>query len=418
MTIDIVNIEVVRFNLTNPRIIKDDKFKKLVRSIKEFPEMLEIRPIVVDDNMVVLGGNMRLKACKAAGLKEVHIIKASTLTEEQKREFIIKDNIGYGEWDFDILVEDYNSEVLVEWGLDMPPLKFNKDVLPDNVISLFIDLKDLDKQKELYLKLLELGYKENAIKLMSFSVDDEEEPPVKDNTKIKMDNNIMEFTIDRINEPEITFNVKYIIDKFDMKPVNKQSFIGKIDLNFDWNIGLIVGNSGTGKTTISKELFGDNYITEYKYDERSIVDNFGDIDINIIINILTSVGLSSTTTWIKPYGVLSGGEKMRCDLARAILSNNELIVFDEFTSVVDRNIAKIGSYVTQKNIRANNKKFIAVGCHFDVEDWLMPDWILNTNNMEFSIIKKKSDQELNLLLPNVKEKTSRLCGNILLNTII
>lgn len=418
MIIEKVKIGELVMNPNNPRTIKDDKFKKLVKSIKEFPEMLDIRPIVVDEDMIVLGGNMRLKACISAGLKEVSIIKFKDLPEEKKKEFIVKDNVGYGEWDFDLLLEDWNREDLIDWGMDLPKVKMDKDILPDNIIALFIDLKDEDKQKELYDKLIELGYKDKDIKLMSFSVDEEKKDIIVDCSRIESFNNILKFNIDRINEPEITFNVKYILDKFDMKEVNKQTFCGEIDLNFDWNIGLIVGNSGTGKSTISKELFGDNYITEYKYDNKAIVDNFGDKDINDIINTLTSVGLASTTTWLKPYGVLSGGEKMRCDLAKALLSDDELIVFDEFTSVVDRNIAKIGSFVTQKNIRNNNKKFIAVGCHFDVEDWLMPDWIFNTNDMTFVVNKKKSpDQMLNLQLENVKEKKKRKMLGEYLRTI-
>ena len=104
----------------NPRLIKDDKFAKLVKSIKEFPEMLELRPIVVNDDMVVLGGNMRLKACKEAGLKEIPIMKASDLTEEQQKEFIIKDNVGFGEWDYAMLANEWNTEELTEWGLDLP----------------------------------------------------------------------------------------------------------------------------------------------------------------------------------------------------------------------------------------------------------------------------------------------------------
>jgi len=109
----------IKSNPNNPRIIKDDKFKKLVNSIKEFPQMLELRPIVVNDEMIVLGGNMRLKACKEAGLKEVSIIKASELTEDQQRAFIIKDNVGYGEWDWDMLANEWDSEELVDWGLDV-----------------------------------------------------------------------------------------------------------------------------------------------------------------------------------------------------------------------------------------------------------------------------------------------------------
>jgi DNA modification methylase len=115
-----VPINEVKSNPNNPRIIKDDKFKKLVASIKELPQMLELRPIVVNEDMVVLGGNMRLKACKEAGLKEIPIIKASELNEEQQRAFIIKDNVGFGEWDWDALANEWDAEQLEEWGLDVP----------------------------------------------------------------------------------------------------------------------------------------------------------------------------------------------------------------------------------------------------------------------------------------------------------
>jgi ParB-like chromosome segregation protein Spo0J len=109
-------------NPSNPRIIKDDKFKKLVKSIQDFPQMLELRPIVVYGNMVVLGGNMRLKACIAAGLKEVPIIVADNLTDAQKGEFIIKDNVGFGEWDWDLLANEWEPDALIDWGLDLPIL--------------------------------------------------------------------------------------------------------------------------------------------------------------------------------------------------------------------------------------------------------------------------------------------------------
>ena len=120
MKTEAVRIQDVKTNPNNPRFIKDDKFKKLVRSIKEFPEMLELRPIVVDKDNIVLGGNMRLRACKEAGLKEVHIVKADQLTEEQQREFIIKDNVGFGEWDWDNLANEWDVDELEDWGLDLP----------------------------------------------------------------------------------------------------------------------------------------------------------------------------------------------------------------------------------------------------------------------------------------------------------
>ena len=118
-----VSIKDIKPNPNNPRLVKDDKFKKLVQSIKDFPQMLEIRPIVVNKDMIVLGGNMRLKACKEAGLKEIPIIKAEDLTEDQQREFIIKDNVGYGEWDWELIASEWDAAQLNDWGLDIPDFK-------------------------------------------------------------------------------------------------------------------------------------------------------------------------------------------------------------------------------------------------------------------------------------------------------
>ena len=133
-------------NVSNPRIIKNDKFKKLVKSIKEFPEMLELRPIVVDEDMTILGGNMRHKACIEAGLKEVYIKVAKGLTEEQKQEFIVKDNVGFGEWEWDILANEWDSVKLTEWGLDVWE---NED---DKVIEGLIDDDVIPEVKESKVK--------------------------------------------------------------------------------------------------------------------------------------------------------------------------------------------------------------------------------------------------------------------------
>jgi len=123
-----ININKIQSNPQNPRIIKDYKFKKLVQSIKDFPEMLELRPIVIDENNVVLGGNMRLKACIEAGIQDVPIKQAKGLTEAQKAEFIIKDNVGFGEWDWDILANEWDAESLEEWGLDVPNYLDNENL--------------------------------------------------------------------------------------------------------------------------------------------------------------------------------------------------------------------------------------------------------------------------------------------------
>jgi ParB-like chromosome segregation protein Spo0J len=138
-----VKIEEVKPNPNNPRIITDDKFKKLVKSIKQFPKMLELRPIVVNEDMEVLGGNMRLKACKEAGLTEVTIIKANDLTPEQEKEFVIKDNVGYGDWDWSMLEKQYDDETLLDWGIDLP--EFNLDNLDYSIL----DEEEEELQEEL-----------------------------------------------------------------------------------------------------------------------------------------------------------------------------------------------------------------------------------------------------------------------------
>jgi hypothetical protein len=115
-----VPIGSIKPNPSNPRTIRDERFHKLVQSIKDFPEMLELRPIVTDADRVVLGGNMRLKACKAAGLKTVPVVVADHLTESQRREFIVKDNVGFGDWDWDALANEWDAGELAEWGLDVP----------------------------------------------------------------------------------------------------------------------------------------------------------------------------------------------------------------------------------------------------------------------------------------------------------
>lgn len=149
MEVKEVKIGLIKSNPNNPRIIKDDKFAKLVESIKSFPEMLKLRPIVVNEDMIVLGGNMRLKACKEAGLKVVPIIKASELSIEQQKEFIIKDNVGFGEWDYSMLANEWDAEQLTEWGLDIPDFKIEGKVeeddfdVPDGGIETDIVVGDL-----------------------------------------------------------------------------------------------------------------------------------------------------------------------------------------------------------------------------------------------------------------------------------
>jgi hypothetical protein len=159
-----MNINEIKPNPNNPRIIKDDKFNKLVKSIKDFPQMLELRPIVIDENNIVLGGNMRLKACIEAGLKDVPVKQAKELTEEQKKEFIVKDNVGYGEWDWDDLANNWDEQLLTEWGLDIP--NFDAGGFADQNKELSLD--DVSDSMSINLKFTEEEYyivKEQLLKI-------------------------------------------------------------------------------------------------------------------------------------------------------------------------------------------------------------------------------------------------------------
>lgn len=150
----------IQNNPNNPRIVKNDKFKKLVQSIKDLPEMLDLRPIIVNEDLVVLGGNMRLKASKDAGLKEVPVI-VTKLSEEKQREFIIKDNLGYGEWNWEMIANEWDAEQLIEWGMDIPKMDDSLDDLeePETKDCWFLNI-EFENEQELqkwYDKLIEEG---------------------------------------------------------------------------------------------------------------------------------------------------------------------------------------------------------------------------------------------------------------------
>ena len=209
-----------------------------------------------------------------------------------------------------------------------------------------------------------------------------------------------------------SFRVQQVAGMFDVPLGEKIVERFQVDLpdlaaEADWRIGLIVGPSGSGKTTLARRLFGTQVSERAAWpDDRAVVDCFGERPIREITGLLTAVGFSSPPSWIKPYRVLSGGERFRCDLARALgtgfsvfgfqFSESEnrklktenqapLVVFDEFTSVVDRTVAKIGSAAVARAIRGARIacRFVAVTCHYDVAEWLAPDWVLDMADRSF-----------------------------------
>jgi ABC-type dipeptide/oligopeptide/nickel transport system ATPase subunit len=187
-------------------------------------------------------------------------------------------------------------------------------------------------------------------------------------------------------KPE-SFRAQSIVGSFGLDEVKLQKhFKGSLPIEDDgWQIGVIVGRSGSGKSSIAKHLFPDSYVAGFNYTHQCILDDFPDhLETSEVTRLLCSVGFASPPDWLKSYSCLSQGEKMRVDLARALCLPQKIIVFDEFTSVVDREVAKISSCAISKAVkREKGMKFVAVTCHFDVVDWLDPDWVFCTDTMEF-----------------------------------
>ena len=186
-----------------------------------------------------------------------------------------------------------------------------------------------------------------------------------------------------------SFRVAEIQGRFDFQQDNvEESFSVELPvLDGDWTIGAIIGPSGSGKSTVAKQYLGNRMVGAFDWDrDKAVIDcfpeRFGGMEV---AEVFSAVGFSSTPSWLKPFHVLSNGEKFRCELARSLLSDTDIVVFDEFTSVVDRTVAKAASHAVQKFVRKNgNKKFVAVSCHYDILDWLRPDWELDMASQQLA----------------------------------
>lgn len=210
-----------------------------------------------------------------------------------------------------------------------------------------------------------------------------------------------------------TFRTKSLIGQYDLEQKEVvQKFSGNHKLPENWNIGLIVGNSGTGKTSIAKNCFGE--FDKLEWSNESIIENFDKkLSMEEITSYLGQVGFNSVPYWLKPFHVLSNGEKSRVELAR-LASEKNMVVFDEFTSLVDRDVAKSMAHGVAKMFRKTNKRFVAVTCHKDITEWLQPDWVYDTDEMVFFCPKNKETKNSNLKLKDVQTKNGNFIKSIII----
>lgn len=195
--------------------------------------------------------------------------------------------------------------------------------------------------------------------------------------------------------------VMQIEGMFDISAAEKTRVEFSVDMPIEdkpWNVGLVVGPSGSGKSTLARKVFGDSLVSSFPWDERkAIVDSFPrETSIKDVTALLSSVGFSSPPAWLRPFHVLSTGEQFRVMMARAMSEMKSIAVIDEFTSVVDRTVARVGSAAIAKTIRARGQRFVAVTCHYDIAEWLQPDWVIDMASKSFSwrVLQQRPDVKL------------------------
>lgn len=216
----------------------------------------------------------------------------------------------------------------------------------------------------------------------------------------------------RQTEIQRTPRVMQMEGMFDVPPSQRSAETWDVDLKLpdEWNVGVIVGPSGSGKTSVARELFGAHIASGFDWPtDKSILDGFPvGMGIKEIVELLSSVGFSSPPSWVRPFQVLSNGEQFRVTMARVLAEQRELAVVDEFTSVVDRTVAQIGSAAIQKAVRRHNQKFIAVTCHYDVLEWLEPDWIYQPHTNELTVGRSLRRPEIKLEIRRVHHSAWQL----------
>ncbi len=300
----------------------------------------------------------------------------------------------------DAAIQQMLADLADEAGLyqdDQPETGRDLDIKPQ--FSILIKCDDEVQQRAIIGELDTHGINTRAL-----CIGWPEQPPIErpDKAPLELDQRrIVRKTAIR-NSPR----VKQLAGIYDLPPkhVSEHTWTVRITLDRPWNIGLIVGPSGCGKSTIAGELFGDKLVTAWPWPaDASLIDGFPEsLSLGDIINLLSSVGFSSPPHWLKPFHVLSNGEQFRVNLARTMAEMPDLAVIDEFTSVVDRTVAQIGSAAVAKAVRLSNRRLVAVTCHNDVEEWLQPDWKFEPVSNQFTWRSLRRRPEIQLQIRRVK----------------
>lgn len=214
-------------------------------------------------------------------------------------------------------------------------------------------------------------------------------------TPLKITREIDVSTSARVRQLEATFDVP----RKDRQILTWEFNLPDFRSLTDWNVGLIVGPSGSGKTVLANELFPDELNQRDSWSKKAVVDDFADaLDMQTIGSVCMAVGFNTIPAWARPFHVLSNGEQFRVRVARRLAESDDLIVLDEFTSVVDRQVAQIGSHAVQKYCRRNDRRFVGVSCHYDIVEWLQPDWIIDVpqRSVEWRSVQRRPDLEVEI----------------------
>lgn len=363
----------------------------------------------------IIEGEGRYLAQKDMGLKEIEVIKLTHLSEEQKVAYMLVHNkltMNTG-FDIDILEE----ELAKISNIDMQEFEFDIKQLEEELenevntssessfnykeqYGVIVICKNEEDQEKVYNKLLDQGYECNG------------GDNIMDNkTKIEIHNRVQDFNSYRAARVKSLFNAENGCN-FDLE--------AEIDLSGEWQIGVVVGPSGSGKSSIGKVIFGENLIYDYTKGwatDRPIIDEIApNGDFNEVTGALANVGLGDVPAWLRPFRVLSNGEQFRAGLARLICEKPEKVVIDEFTSVIDRQIAKIGSQAFQKAWRRTNPngKVVLLTPHYDILDWVKPDWVFDTKTKVFERGLARQRPKIDLQF----SMSTKVTGNILSHIII